>query len=182
MPRFSRRPIYHDRPPKVGPVLLWATSRFLYARGSYRLAKVLKGVSFLVFRAILPPEAVFGRNLRLDHYALGVVIHPNTVIGDDCRIYHGVTIGSSASIGSSDKIIIGSGVLIGAHAVVLNRIGRTLHIGDGARIGANALVVEDVPPGATVLAPPGRMVDAQSEADATGARSRSGQGPDQGGH
>jgi serine O-acetyltransferase len=169
MPRFSRRPIYHDRPPKVGPVLLWAASRLLYARGSYRLAKVLKGVSFLVFRAILPPEAVVGRNLRLEHYALGVVIHPNTVIGDDCRIYHGVTIGSSASIGSPDRIVIGSGVLIGAHAVVLNHGGRTLRIGDGARIGANALVVDDVPPRATVLAPPGRVVDGQSGVNANRA-------------
>jgi serine O-acetyltransferase len=151
--------------------VLWATSRLLYARGFYRLAKLLKGVSFLVFRAILPPEAVVGRHLRLEHYALGVVIHPNTVIGDDCRIYHGVTIGSSASIGSSDQIVIGSGVLIGAHAVVLNHIGRTLRIGDGARIGANALVVEDVPPGARVLAPLGRVVDRRSGMDANGARS-----------
>jgi serine acetyltransferase len=162
VPGVRRRPVYTDRAPRLGPVLLWQASRRLYATGHFRLAKVLKGVVFLVFRAVLPPEAVVGRNVRLEHYALGVVIHPNTVIGDGCRIYHGVTIGSSAAIGSADKILIGSDVVIGAHAVVLNRAGRTLRIGDGSRIGANALVVEDIPAGATVLAPLARMRDADA--------------------
>jgi serine O-acetyltransferase len=156
--RNRRRPVYHDRPPRLGPVLLWRLGCRLYATGHFRMAKAVKGATFLVFRAILPPEAVVGAGVRLEHYGLGVVIHPNTVIGDRCRIYHGVTLGSSANIGSDDRIVIGDDVLIGAHAVVINRIGRTLCIGTGSRIGANALVVDDVPAGATVLAPQGRVV------------------------
>ena len=162
MPGVRRSPVYTDRAPRLGPVLLWQASRRLYTTGHFRLAKALKGVVFLVFRAVLPPEAVVGRNVRLEHYALGVVIHPNTVISDGCRIYHGVTIGSSAAIGSADKILIGSDVVIGAHAVVLNHAGRTLRIGDGSRIGANALIVDDVPAGATVVAPLARMRDAEA--------------------
>jgi serine O-acetyltransferase len=166
---MRQRPLYHDRPPQVGPVLLWRVSRSLYARGFFRLARATKGLTFLLFRAILPPEAVVGRGVRLEHYALGVVIHPNTVIGDGCRIYQQVTLGSSASIGSEDRIVIGSDVVIGAHAVVLNHAGRTLRIGDGSRIGANALVVDDVPDGATVLAPPGRVLQRPSDAPPGGA-------------
>jgi serine O-acetyltransferase len=169
--RNRRRPVYHDRPPRLGPVLLWRLGCRLYARGYFRLAKAVKGVTFLVFRAILPPEAVVGAGVRLEHYGLGVVIHPNTVIGDRCRIYHGVTLGSSAGIGSEDRIVIGNDVLIGAHAVVVNHIGRSLRIGTGSRIGANALVVEDVPAGATVLAPRGRVV---APASPPGAGDRTG--------
>ena len=154
--RSARRPVYHDRPPRLGPVLLWGMSRSLYRNGHFRLAKVLKGISFLLFKAILPPEAVVGEAVRLEHYGLGVVIHPNTVIGDRCRIYHSVTLGSSANIGSEDRIIIGSDVLIGAGATVINRIGRTLRIGDGCQIGANAVVIADVSAGTVVHAPLGR--------------------------
>ena len=169
--RTRRRPVYHDRPPRLGPVIFWRLGCRLYAKGYFRLAKAVKGVTFLVFRAILPPEAVVGAGVRLEHYGLGVVIHPNTVIGNRCRIYHGVTLGSSASIGSDDRIVIEDDVLIGAHAVVINHIGRTLCIGAGSRIGANALVVDDVPAGATVLAPRGRVV---GPAPANGPTDRTG--------
>ncbi len=121
--RSRRRPVYHDPPPRFGPIPLWSVSRRLYRSGFFRLAKAMKAVSFLLFRAILPPEAVVGWKVRLEHYGLGMVIHPNTVIGDRCRIYHGVTLGSSVSIGSEDRIIIGSDVLIGTGARVMNRSG-----------------------------------------------------------
>lgn len=150
--------MYHDRPPRIGPMQLWRLSTRLYRAGHYRSAKVLKGVSFVLFRAILPPEVELGRDVRLEHYGFGVVIHPNTTLGDRCRIYHGVTLGSSASIGSADRIVVGTDVLVGAGAVVVNRIGSTLHIGDRARLGANCVVVGDVPPDASVLAPLGTVV------------------------
>jgi serine acetyltransferase len=127
----------------------------LYVNGFFRLARIVKGITFFVFRAVLPPEVEVGRGVRLEHYGLGVVIHPNTVIGDNCRIYHSVTLGSSASIGSDARIIVGSDVLIGAGATIVNHGGRTLRIGDGCRIGANCVVVRDVPPGAVVHAPLG---------------------------
>jgi serine O-acetyltransferase len=151
--RSCGRPVYHDRPPRIGPMVLWSTSRSLYRHGFFRLAKVMKGISFVLFKAVLPPEAVVGRGVRLEHYGLGVVIHPNTVIGNGCRIYHAVTLGSSASIGSDDRIIIGSEVLIGAGATIINHSGRTLRIGDRCRIGANSVIVNDVPADTVVRAP-----------------------------
>ena len=156
-------PVYHDHPPRLGPMLLWRTSCWLYRRGSFRLAKILKGVSFLAFRAILPPEAELGRDVRMEHYGLNVMIHPNTVIGDRCRIYQGVTVASSANIGSDDRVLIGSDVLIGAGATILNRYGRTLRIGDGCRIGVKALVVQDLPPGSVVRAPVGEVISPEAE-------------------
>ena len=153
--RSQRRPTYHDRAPRLGPVALWQLSCRLYRRGFFRTAKALKGVSFLLFKAVLPPEAVLGRDVRLEHYGLGVVIHPNTVIGDRCRIYHAVTLGSDASIGSEDRIILGSDVLVGAGATVINHVGRSLRVGDRSRIGANCVVVDDVPEDTVVRAPLG---------------------------
>jgi serine O-acetyltransferase len=139
-------------------MLLWRTSSWLYRHGAFKAAKILKGVSFFVFRAILPPEAELGEDVRLEHYGLNVMIHPNTVIGDRCRIYQGVTVASTANIGSDDRVLIGNDVLIGAGATILNRPGRTLRIGDGCRIGVKALVVHDLPAGTIVRAPVGELV------------------------
>ena len=57
--------------------------------------------NFLVYKAILPCEAVVGAGLTLDHYGLGIVIHPNVTIGDRVRIYHGVTLAAETGLGRS---------------------------------------------------------------------------------
>ena len=71
---------------------MWRLSTRLHRRGWKRLASVVKVVNFLLFRALLPPQAILGADLKLKHYGLGVVIHPNTELGDRVTIYHRVTI------------------------------------------------------------------------------------------
>lgn len=151
---------YHDRPPRFGPVVLWRLSARFHATGHARLAKVTKGLVFLIFKAVLPPEVAVAKDVRLDHYGLGVVIHPNTIIGHRVRLLHGVTLGSDAAIGTEDRIVIGDDVEIGARACVINRAGGSLTVGAGARIGAGAVVVDDVAPGVTVVGVPARPVRA----------------------
>ena len=92
----------------------------------------------------------FGRNLRLPH-PTGVVIHRDVVIGDDCMVMQQVTLGQLAADGVP---VIGSRVYIGSGAKVLGPV----QIGDGARIGANAVVLHDVPAGATAVGVPAREV------------------------
>jgi serine O-acetyltransferase len=128
------------------PEDLWKLSSDLYGRGHRWLPRILKLVNYFIFRALLPPEVKVGVNLRLDHWALGVVSHPQVEIGDNCRIYHHVTLAAETWLGSPFKIIIGNNVTIGAHTIVVARQNSTLTIGDGSYIGAGSVLTKDVPP------------------------------------
>lgn len=100
------------------------------------------------------PGASIGRRVFIDH-GFGVVIGETAEIGDDCTIYQGVTLGGT-SLNKGDKRhpTLGRGVIVGAGAKVLG--GFT--VGDGAKIGSNAVVVKAVPPGATAVGNPARVV------------------------
>jgi serine O-acetyltransferase len=137
--------------------ILWSVSRRLYRWGFKRTSRLVKLVNFLVHRALLPGEAIVGSNVSLEHYALGVVIHPNVVIGHDCKIYHHVTIAGEMPLESDQKVVIGSRVTIGVNAVILPRPYRGLVIGDDAIIGAGAVVTGDVPARAVVVGVPGKV-------------------------
>lgn len=99
------------------------------------------------------PGADIGRRFFIDHGA-GVVIGETTVIGDDCTLYHGVTLGGATWNKGKRHPTLGNQVLVGAGAKVLGAI----EIGDNARIGANAVVVTDVPKCRTAVGIPGRVV------------------------
>ena len=93
----------------------------------------------------LPPQVAVGQRLEIHHRGK-VVVNEATVIGDDCVLLHGVTLGNRRPGGGAPTL--GNRVEVGAYAQLLGPI----TIGDDVRIGALALVVEDVPAGATVLA------------------------------
>jgi serine O-acetyltransferase len=90
---------------------------------------------------------------------MGVVIGETAEIGDDCTLYHGVTLGGTSWQKGKRHPTLGNDVVIGAGAKVLGPI----HIGDDVRIGSNAVVVKDVPAGATVVGVPGRVVAGGSD-------------------
>lgn len=140
------------------PEHLWLMSRTFYDEGWIRLAKVVKGLNYFLHHCLLPFEAKVGTGLQLDHYALGVVLHPQIEIGDDCRIYHHVTLASESCIGSEHKIILGNRVTIGAHSIVVARSNTTLRIGDGAFIGAGSVVLGEVPTGEVWAGNPARKI------------------------
>lgn len=95
------------------------------------------------------PGAQIGKNLVIDH-GMGVVIGETAVIGDNCIIFHGVTLGGVRFDPVKRHPTIGNRVLIGAGAKILGPI----HIGNGAKIGANTVVMKDIPAGATVRVAP----------------------------
>ncbi len=140
----------------MNPVTLWRWSRAAYRRKIPFVPRGLKAMIFLVYHAVLPCEAVVGRDLMLDHYGLGVVIHPNVTIGNRVRIYHGVTLAAETWVGSEHRIFVGDDVLIGTGAIIIARSDTGLKIGNGARIGAGAVVTKDVAPGTTVVGSPAR--------------------------
>ncbi|TMH64963.1 MAG: serine O-acetyltransferase [Betaproteobacteria bacterium] len=107
------------------------------------------------------PGAKIGSCVFIDH-GMGVVIGETAEVGDGCTIYQGVTLGGTTLYRDTKRHpTLGVGVVVGAGAKILG--GFT--VGDGARIGSNSVVVKEVPPGATVVGIPGRMVEGK-EAEA----------------
>lgn len=104
------------------------------------------------------PGATIGRRFFIDH-GMGVVIGETAEIGDDCTLYHGVTLGGTSWNKGKRHPTLGEGVVIGAGAKVLGPI----MVGAHAKIGSNAVVVKDVPPNATAIGIPARVIEAQSD-------------------
>ncbi len=100
------------------------------------------------------PGAKIGRRFFIDH-GMGVVIGETAVIGDDCTLYHGVTLGGTSWEKGKRHPTLHNGVVIGAGAKVLGPI----DIGEGARVGSNSVVVKPVPAEATVVGIPGHIID-----------------------
>lgn len=101
------------------------------------------------------PGAKIGSCVFIDH-GMGVVIGETAEIGDGCTIYQGVTLGGTSLYrGTKRHPTLGDGVVVGAGAKILGGF----KVGDGARVGSNAVVVKEVPAGATVVGIPGRIVE-----------------------
>ena len=128
----------------------WFWLRRLYWLGRFtsHLGRWLTGIE-------IHPGAKIGCCVFIDH-GMGVVIGETAEVGDGCTIYQGVTLGgTSLEPGTKRHPTLGAGVIVGAGAKVLGGF----KVGDGARIGSNAIVVKEVPSGATVVGMPGRMLE-----------------------
>ena len=106
------------------------------------------------------PGATIGRRLVIDH-GMGIVIGETAEIGDDCLIYHGVTLGGTGKDVGKRHPTIGNNVTIGAGAKVLG----PFTVGDNSKIGASAVVLKEVPPNCTVVGNPGRVVRRQGRVE-----------------
>jgi serine O-acetyltransferase len=117
------------------------------------LARLLAQVARWLTGIEIHPGAKIGRRFFIDH-GMGVVIGETAEIGDDCTLYHGVTLGGTTWRKEKRHPTLGNNVVVGAGAKILGPI----MVGDNARIGSNSVVVKDVPAGATVVGIPGRVI------------------------
>ncbi len=135
--------------------LVWhrAVTHPLWRHGWRWLARWLAHWSRWFTGIEIHPGASIGRRVFIDH-GMGIVIGETAEIGDDCTLYHGVTLGGTSWNKGKRHPTLGREVVIGAGAKILGPI----LVGDGAKIGSNAVVVRDVPPGATAVGIPARIV------------------------
>ncbi len=117
------------------------------------LGRFVSHVSRFLTGIEIHPGAKIGRRVFIDH-GMGVVIGETAEVGDDCTLYHGVTLGGTTWNKGKRHPTLHRGVVIGAGAKVLGPI----VIGEGAKIGSNAVVVKDVPAGATAVGTPARVI------------------------
>jgi serine O-acetyltransferase len=146
--------------PGLHAVMAHRVSHRLWSSGFKWPARALSNVARLFTGIEIHPGARIGRRFFIDH-GMGVVIGETAIIGDDCTLYHGVTLGGTSWQKGKRHPTLGRDVVVGAGAKVLGPI----EIGDGARIGSNAVVVKAVPPGATVVGVPGRVIERELDAD-----------------
>ena len=126
---------------------LWGLRLRWLARFMSHVARFLTGIE-------IHPGAVIGRRVFIDH-GMGVVIGETAEIGDDCTLYHGVTLGGVSWNKGKRHPTLGRGVVVGAGAKILG----PFVVGDGAKVGSNSVVVKPVPAGATVVGIPARVVE-----------------------
>src|SRR5690349_13604487 len=135
--------------------VFWTMGLRWLARFTSHFGRFMTGIE-------IHPGATIGRRVFIDH-GMGVVIGETAEIGDDCTLYHGVTLGGVSWNKGKRHPTLGKGVVIGAGAKILG----PFIVGDGAKVGSNSVVVKAVPAGATVVGIPARVVEHSS---AEGAR------------
>ncbi|MBQ9334612.1 MAG: serine O-acetyltransferase [Lachnospiraceae bacterium] len=124
-----------------------------YLKGHYFLARYISQRGRKKTGIEIHPGATIGKRLFIDH-GMGVIIGETCEIGDDVTLYQGVTLGGTGKEQGKRHPTIGNNVLISTGAKVLG----SFKIGDNSRIGAGSVVLEEVPPGSTVIGVPGRIV------------------------
>lgn len=132
-------------------VLVWhKINHFLYKKHLYFISRLLSQLARFLTGIEIHPGAVIGRRLFIDH-GMGIVIGETSIIGDDCTIYHGVTLGGTGKEKKKRHPTLKNNIIVGCGAKVLGNI----VISDNVKIGANSVVLKDVPKNSTVVGIPG---------------------------
>jgi serine O-acetyltransferase len=140
--------------PGVHALIIHRLSHWIWKHRFYWLARLSSHIARFLTGIEIHPGATIGRRVFIDH-GMGIVIGETAEIGDDCTLYHGVTLGGTSWNKGKRHPTLANGVVVGAGAKILGPI----LIGAEAKIGSNAVVVKDVPAGATAVGIPARIVD-----------------------
>ena len=140
--------------PGVHALIMHRFSHWLWKARLYWLGRMLSHIGRFLTGIEIHPGATIGHRVFIDH-GMGVVIGETAIIGDDCTLYHGVTLGGTSWNKGKRHPTLEQGVVIGAGAKVLGPI----TIGKNAKIGSNAVVVKDVPENATAVGIPARILE-----------------------
>jgi serine O-acetyltransferase len=139
--------------PGFHALLIHRLAHWLWRMRMRWLGRFLSHLSRFLTGIEIHPGATVGRRVFIDH-GMGVVIGETAELGDDCTLYHGVTLGGTTWNKGKRHPTLGRGVVVGAGAKLLGPI----VVGECARVGSNAVVVKDVPPHATAVGIPARII------------------------
>ena len=143
--------------PGVHAIIFHRISHALWKRKFKWLARVLSNIARFFTGIEIHPGATIGRRFFIDH-GMGVVIGETATVGDDCTLYHGVTLGGTTWSKGKRHPTLENDVVVGAGAKILGPI----TISSGVRVGSNAVVVKDAPENMTIVGVPGREVQRRS--------------------
>ncbi|MDB5823143.1 MAG: cysE2 [Herminiimonas sp.] len=144
--------------PGLHAIALHRLAKYFWTRNFKWLGRFTSHIGRGLTGIEIHPGATIGSRVFIDH-GFGVVIGETAEVGDDCTIYQGVTLGgTSLHKGAKRHPTLGRGVIIGAGAKVLG----AFTVGEGAKVGSNAVVVKEVPPGATAVGNPARIVEKEA--------------------
>lgn len=139
--------------PSFKVLLHYRVAHKLYEKKHYFLARWVSQRGVRKTGIEIHPGAQIGKGLFIDH-GTGVIIGETTIIGDNCTLYQGVTLGGTGKEHGKRHPTLGNNVMVSAGAKVLG----SFKIGDNSKIGAGSVVLEEVPPNSTVVGVPGRVV------------------------
>ena len=139
--------------PSVYAIFSHRINHFLYKIKLKSLARFFSQLSRLITQIEIHPGATIGKNLFIDHGS-GVVIGETAIIGNNCTIYHAVTLGGTGKEKGKRHPTIGNNVIIGCGAKLLGNI----TIGDNVKIGANSVVLQDIPSNNTAVGIPAKII------------------------
>ena len=142
----------------VQAVILYRLTHFLWRYKLRWLARFISTLARWITGIEIHPGAVIGRRFFIDH-GMGVVIGETAIIGDDCMLYHGVTLGGTTWDKVKRHPTLKNGVVIGAGAKILGPI----TLGNNVRVGSNSVVVRSIDDNETVVGIPGRIVRQKAE-------------------
>ena len=139
--------------PGVHAIIFHRVSHWLFRHKLFFLARLNSQIARHLTGIEIHPGAQIGRRFVIDH-GMGIVIGETTEIGDDCLIYHGVTLGGTGKDQGKRHPTLGNNVMVSAGAKVLG----PFKVGDNSRIASNAVVLSEIPPDATAVGVPARVV------------------------
>lgn len=136
----------------------YRTAHWLYKHRCVFLARAMSQLTKFFTGIEIHPGAQIGRRLVIDH-GTGIVVGATAIIGDDCLLYQGVTLGGTGKETGKRHPTLGNNVMVGSGAKILG----PFTVGDNSRIASNAVVLKEIPPNATVVGVPGRVVRIRGE-------------------
>ena len=134
------------------PVAFYRFNRNIYKLGGVKIATLLNWINRFLFSVWIPASCNLGKNFQLGYWGLGVVRHSDTVMGDNCLVAQGVTIGRN--LGDKKVPVFGNDCYVGAGSKVFGEI----VIGNNVIIGANTVVNKSIPDNCTVVGNPMRII------------------------